>query len=70
MNDKCSKKIIIIKMIKLVAKNLSASDVDASSRIDEERTSKNISTTDQWKKCYNKAVNFDVSSINTTLAEV
>ena len=40
-------------------------DLHTASRIDGDRTSKNM-----WKKCYNNAIKLDASSINMTLAEV
>ena len=71
VNDDFSKrKIIILKMIRVVATNLSLSDKDAAIMIDQDRISKNMTTTDYWKKCYNKSATFCISSINTTLAEI
>ena len=71
MNDNFSKrKIIIVKMIRVVATSLSLSDKDAAILIDQDRISKNMTTTDYWKKCYDKSATFIISSINTTLAEV
>ena len=71
MNDNFSKrKIIILKMVRVVATSLSLSDTDAAIRIDEDRISKNMTTTDYWKKIYDKSATFNISSINTNLAEV